>query len=531
MAKFALECPECRSMNAASTFILAKKVIECGTCGKRIDVRQSRLTSKVCPHCGRVFVCDQAETKGRKCPSCGEEIHVLEAATASYEMAWVTCPQCACAIKVDRTKDTYACPICDSELDVKKELARASLVSDTGVSVIRYEGDNTILVWKHPIEDFNFGSQLIVHESQEAVFFLNGEALDSFGPGRHTLETENLPVLKKIYAFPAVSRTPFHAEVYFINLAAQMGMKWGTDSRVRFIDPITGIPLDIGASGELNLRVGDSRKLLFKLVGTAGGISGKALLSGTDSADDSVHKTLQGYFRAPLVNEVKSYLAAAIQALQISIFEIDAHVGALSETLRERVSSKFEEYGLIVEQFYITNISLPEEDRNFQEIRRLFSAAYIGVKQEEIRGIIAKAAQQRQIVEEETKAQLDVIRAMGEAEAARTKGLADAEVMRAKGYTQKDVLDAEVQKAYATGMGNMGGGNGTAGGGMAADVISMAAGMKMAETMMEKMNGTFGRLGAKAVDTASAAPMWTCPCGESENTKKFCMSCGRPKPE
>ena len=66
------------------------------------------------------------------------------------------------------------------------------------VDVIKYEGDNQTFVWKHPREDFNTGSQLIVHESQEAIFFLNGQALDSFLPGRYELETQNIPLLNKI---------------------------------------------------------------------------------------------------------------------------------------------------------------------------------------------------------------------------------------------------------------------------------------------------------------------------------------------
>lgn len=216
------------------------------------------------------------------CSSCGKAIHVLEAATAAYKMVSINCPQCACAIEVDKTKNTCFCPICNCQIDVEKELAKSKLVSDTGISVIQYEGDNSTFVWKHPIEDFNLGSQLIVHESQEAVFFLNGEALDTFGSGRHTLETENLPVLKKIYALPTGSQTPFHAEVYFVNKTVQLGMKWGTDSRVRFIDPATGIPLDIGASGEMNLQVSDSRRLLFKLVGTTDVLTGGDFLSASD---------------------------------------------------------------------------------------------------------------------------------------------------------------------------------------------------------------------------------------------------------
>ena len=95
-------------------------------------------------------------------------------------------------------------------------------------SIIKYEGDNETLVWKHPIEDFNMGSQLIVHESQEAIFFRDGQALDLFGPGRYTLETQQLPILEKLYDLPTNPEGTFHSEVYFINKAVQMAIKWGT---------------------------------------------------------------------------------------------------------------------------------------------------------------------------------------------------------------------------------------------------------------------------------------------------------------
>ena len=70
------------------------------------------------------------------------------------------------------------------------------------ISVIKYEGPNDVLIWKHPTEDFNLGTQLIVHESQEAIFFRDGKALDLFGAGRHTLTTQKLPLLDKIYKIP-----------------------------------------------------------------------------------------------------------------------------------------------------------------------------------------------------------------------------------------------------------------------------------------------------------------------------------------
>ena len=84
-------------------------------------------------------------------------------------------------------------------------------------SVIKYEGDNSTFIWKHPCEDFNTSSQLIVHESQEAIFFLNGQALDLFGPGRHTLETENIPILRHLINIPTGGESAFHCEIYFIN--------------------------------------------------------------------------------------------------------------------------------------------------------------------------------------------------------------------------------------------------------------------------------------------------------------------------
>ena len=133
--------------------------------------------------------------------------------------------------------------------------------------VLKYEGDNSTFIWKHPSEDFNSLTQLIVHESQEAIFFMNGQALDLFGPGRYTLETQNIPRIGKILNRTTGDVSPFHCEVYYINKTVQMALKWGTDSKVRYIDPDFGIPVELGASGELNLTVSDSRKLFVKLVG------------------------------------------------------------------------------------------------------------------------------------------------------------------------------------------------------------------------------------------------------------------------
>lgn len=419
--------------------------------------------------------------------------------------------------------------------------------------IIKYEGDNSTFIWKHPKEDFNSLTQLIVHESQEAVFMMNGEALELFGPGRYTLETQNIPKIGKLLNRTTGDRTPFHCEVYFINQTVQMDLKWGTDSKVRYIDPESGLPLELGASGDMNLKVCDSRKLLVKLVGTMNGIA-------WEDGGSGFTKSLRSSFRPLIVTAVKSNLTAAIKENNINILEIDEHLTELSETLRSKIQPGFEEYGLTIPQFYLTTVVLPEEDPNFKRIRELYTIrlqkrmieaeadiraakaeaeAKAGTAQARAEAEIVAAKRQAELERQTTQtevtkreAERTVIEAQAEAQAMKTTGYAEAEVMRAKGYDQKDILQTEVQKAYAEGMGNMGSNGGSAGGGVASDMVSMMAGMKMAGVMMGQMDNMMGGMGAAAQTAPSAnlsvpEEVIVCPeCGKTVTKGKFCLECG-----
>ena len=189
--------------------------------------------------------------------------------------------------------------------------------------VLKYEGDNTTFVWKHPCEDFNTWSQLIVHESQEAIFFRDGQALDLFGPGRYTLETQNIPVLRKVINIPTGGNTPFHCEVYFVNKTDQMSIKWGTDSKIQYIEPTYGFPVSIGANGEMALSVNDSRKLLVKIVGTERTLDQFSLVR---------------IFRAFLMTKVKAYIAQVMRQEKINIFEVDENLESFSAAIKEKTA-------------------------------------------------------------------------------------------------------------------------------------------------------------------------------------------------
>src|SRR3954466_2926080 len=117
--------------------------------------------------------------------------------------------------------------------------------------------------------EFGLGSQLIVRESQVAVFFRDGKALDVFGPGRHTLSTANIPILTRFLSIPFGGTSPFRAEVLFVNMADLIDMKWGTMEPVTFRDSEFGM-VRLRAFGAYAMNVADPQMFVNKIVGTQG---------------------------------------------------------------------------------------------------------------------------------------------------------------------------------------------------------------------------------------------------------------------
>lgn len=257
--------------------------------------------------------------------------------------------------------------------------------------IIKYEGDNSVFVWKHPCKDFNTTSQLIVHESQEAVFFMNGQALDLFGAGRYTLETQNIPLIRDVINIPTGGKTPFHCEVYFINKTQQLAIKWGTDSQVQYMEPTYHFPLQIGASGEMVLSVNDSRKLLVKVVGTEPLLTRSAL-------------TIK--FRSFLMSKIKPYIAKTMQEAPFTIFEADSHMGELSETLHQMLIPDFNEYGITLEHFFVTNIAKPDGETAYERFKDIHIRQFSDVAE-------AQLKQKVGIIDEETEKKRRIIEAEG----------------------------------------------------------------------------------------------------------------------
>lgn len=535
MGKFAIICPECNQYVTAYNGLrgLLQNKITC-TCGNVINVKAERMTSAKCPGCGNTVVYDQGKSVP-SCPVCGQKIQP----SSSSRVVSFKCPECGVGLSATEGTEEYICPICDNHIDVQREIAKASYSKKGLVSNIKYEGDSNTLIWKHPIEDFNTGSQLIVHESQEAIFFRDGRALDLFGPDRYTLETQNLPVMNQYYPFPTgEAHGTFHSEVYFINTATIMGIKWGTDTKVRLFDPISGLHVGIGASGEFNMRVTDSRRLLLKAVGTTNG-----LIVSQEGQENSKYGSKPGdfkkYFRSQIITKVKTYLASTVREQQINILQIDEHLELMSEALRDKINQGLEEYGLTMPEFYIMRFVTPEDDpsdpayEQYMQMKRLHGTKFIKLQERDV-----------QTTEAETKVQMDVIAAQGDAAALKIKAQAEADAykmkaeaeaaeMRMKGYTYQQetarMVGAEAMKNGISGENGVLGD--IAGLGVTLGAMGGVIGMtKEAIKPLTESSTQMGQTISQGIKQDSGL-LWNCKCGQQNITGKFCPECGNKRPE
>ena len=189
--------------------------------------------------------------------------------------------------------------------------------------------------------EFKFGSQLIVREGQAAVFFRDGKALDVFGPGRHTLGTNNLPLLTGIMGVPFGGATPFTAEVYFVSMREFSDLRWGTAQPVVFRDSDFGM-VRLRAFGGYSMRVGDPQLFVQQVVGTQG-----------------VYTTgqIEDYLRGVIVNEFNDMLGA----VHTTLLDLPGQSSELAAAMRNALVDDFRRIGLDLTSFQVIAISPPEE--------------------------------------------------------------------------------------------------------------------------------------------------------------------------
>jgi len=345
------------------------------------------------------------------------------------------------------------------------------------LNVIGQEMTNEQLVVRNHIEDFNTKSQLIVYESQEALFYKNGQALDLFGPGKHTLTTENVPIIKKIFGAIFGGKTPFPCDVYFINKVNVLDIVWGTDAPIELEDPKYPMIVGVRANGQTGIRVIDSRRFAVKVVGQL-----------QEFTVDAVRRSIKGM----MLSSIKESIAAVIIEKKISILDISTRLSEIATEIQDKINAKIADLGLECDHFSVNSIMA--RDGDLDELRKMKAKTMALTSDADL-----------------------------EAYRIRTLSAARAQARATEGYTYADERRFDVLEGAAKNEGGAGG------------FINMGVGLGVGMGV----GGEVGRMAQSAMQSnvaaqtaAADASGKVCPgCGASVAANaKFCPNCGQAQP-
>ena len=216
---------------------------------------------------------------------------------------------------------------------------------------------DNVFAWKYPKKNLTTMTQLLVTESQEAVFFSKGQLAGKFGPGKHTLSSENIPIIYTMFGLPFGGQNPFTAEVYFVNKTSRLSTSWST-SPMRYLDPGYQSMIPLTAKGSVGFVVDNAEKFLVKLVGTLGEFN-----------DSHMLKQCQGL----LDTNIKSKLCTHMGQLNLGILNVSQSLADLTELIKYDLNVFWADYGIKLVDFYISSIDLDESTAEGRKIAQALS--------------------------------------------------------------------------------------------------------------------------------------------------------------
>jgi membrane protease subunit (stomatin/prohibitin family) len=223
---------------------------------------------------------------------------------------------------------------------------------------VKYDGPSDVFAWRWPHDGLVWGTQVIVNQAQQAVFYKDGKALDVLEPGRHTLKTANIPLLEHIVNIPFGNETPFAAEIYFVNKAVNLDMKWGTQEPIPVLDPVYKVLVPVRAFGQFGMKIIDAKKFVAELVGTV---------------DEFDAQQVSDYFRGHLMSRIKDFISAKIINDGVSILTISSQLNEMSVALKHDVSAEFNRFGIEIVNFYLSSINIPQDDDSVVRLKEMLA--------------------------------------------------------------------------------------------------------------------------------------------------------------
>lgn len=324
------------------------------------------------------------------------------------------------------------------------------------IDVVRWAGTPDVFAWRFPETNLTTFTQLIVHQTQAAVLFSKGAILQEFGPGKHTLSTENIPLLENLYGIPFGGNNPFTAEVWFVNKVSSLDVKWGTQQPFLVRDPEFGVMIPVRGYGQFGVRIDDARQFLTRLVGTLPAFDRERLVE---------------YFRGLLLSRATALIARELTEAKCSVLDVAARIADLSEAIGGALRTEFAEYGIELLNFYLSRISVPEDDPAVVKLRDTLSK----------------------------RAEMNIL-----------------------GYTYQQERSYDVLQDAAQ---NEGSGSGLMNAG-----LGLGMGMGVGQAIKPMMQQVAGQTGQNGQNDPNGKPPATCAsCGaQISDRAQFCPSCGRP---
>ena len=365
---------------------------------------------------------------------------------------------------------------------------------------VKFDGPSDVLVWKWPHDSLSLGAQVIVNESQEALFYKGGQALDLFSPGTHTLTTANLPFLQRLVNLPFGGKTPFSAEVYFISKSVAVGQDWGTKTPFMILDPRYRVTIPLRAYGQFGFRVVNTREFVTQIAGASGGGTRGSVRADLDSkvfvaritdfehekivnvAGTTANDTARNLLESLIITCLQQSVGSLLIEQKLSVLDLPSQVLALSKKTHEILQSNFQTFGLELVNFVLESINFDSKDESVQRLRAMLDEA--------ARLDVVGDAYRRNLDFYRTERQFDVLEG-----AAETEGAAGSVMGAAMGI------------------------------GMGFGVASPAGALAK-----ESMSGTTTRCGKCGASTTQSSKF--CPsCGESlQQTARACPECSTPNP-
>ena len=222
------------------------------------------------------------------------------------------------------------------------------------IDVVKCEMDGNCLCKKFPSDDLRMGSQLVVYNAQTAFFVKGGVVCDEFSAGNYTIKTENIPILNKIINLPFGSKSPFQAEVWFVNHISKLDMKWGTPQPLQLEDPRYGVIVPVRAFGQYGIKVADARKLMDTLIGNMASFTAEQI---------------DAYFKGKIITSLNVHISQKIAKDRISILDINTNLLEMSEYCKAQIGQSMEQYGIELCDFTIMSINVPQEDPSIVKLK------------------------------------------------------------------------------------------------------------------------------------------------------------------